>query len=434
MKAREFEANVTKDPPPVSVVIPVRDEPGELPAALASVLAQDYEGVIEIVVADGSASSETADSIRARDREGAIETVMADGSAIAGAMDAIRSRDRGGATGFDMVDGPDPPGAAHALRSERPEVRIVPNPDGSTPAGLNRAIAAASHGILVRCDARSRLPPGYVRTAVETLERTGAQAVGGMQRPAGTTAFTRAVAMAMTTPLGAGGARYRIGGPEGPVDTVWLGVFRRGALEAAGGFDGTLERNQDYELNWRIRQAGGTVWFTPALHAEYRPRAGFGALARQYRDWGRWKCVVLRRHPASVRWRHLAAPLLVLALVACAAAGVATASPLALAPPLAWLLALAAGAGVIGLRRRDAAALLLAPVLGTMHLAWGAGFWGSLLGGRAGDRVRSRPRGNPADQPVPEGRGRETAAPARRSQMPSASGSPVDSTAARQSR
>ena len=400
--------NVMQDPPPVSVVMPVRDEPGELPGALASVLAQDYEGVIQIVVADGSASPETVDSIRAWDAEGVI--------AIAAAA------------------GPAGPGTIDAARSARPEVRIVHNPDGSTPAGLNRAIAAASHDILVRCDARSRLPPGYVRTAVDTLARTGAQVVGGMQRPAGTTAFTRAVAMAMTTPLGAGGARYRIGGPEGPVDTVWLGVFRRGALAAAGGFDATLARNQDYELNWRIRQAGGTVWFTPALHAEYRPRAGFGALARQYRDWGRWKCVVLRRHPASVRPRQLAAPLLVLALAACAVAGAATASPLALVPPLAWLLALAAGAAVIGLRRRDPAALLLAPVLGTMHLAWGAGFWGSLLGGRAGGGDRSRPRDHAAGQPVPAGRGPATGAPARRSQTPSATGSPVDSTAARQSR
>ena len=395
-------------PPPVSVVMPVRDEPAELPGALASVLAQDYGGAIEIVIADGSASPETVDSIRARDREGAV--------------------------GFVIAEGPGSPGAAHGVRPESLEVRIVPNPDGRTSAGLNRAVAAASHDILVRCDARSRLPPGYVRTAVEALERTGAEVVGGMQRPAGTTAFTRAVAMAMTTPLGAGGARYRTGGPEGPVDTVWLGVFRRGALEAAGGFDGTLERNQDYELNWRIRRAGGTVWFTPALHAEYRPRSGFGSLARQYRDWGRWKWVVLRRHPASARWRHLAAPLLVLALAACAVAGVATASPLALVPPLAWVLALAAGAAVAGLRRRDAAALLLAPVLATMHLAWGAGFWGSLLWGRAGGEDRSRTGQSPAGQPVPEGGGPQPGPPARRSQTPSASGSPVDSTAARQSR
>ena len=324
--------------PPVSVVVPVRDEADDLAHALSSVRAQDYGGDIEIVVADGSRS--------------------------------------GG-------DGRTPAGAVS-------RVRLVSNPVGSTPAGLNRAIASASHDILVRCDARCRLPPRYVDTAVGTLRRTGAAVVGGMQRPVGTTAFTRAVAMAMTMPLGAGDARYRIGGPEGPVDTVWLGVFRRAALEAAGGFDETLPRNQDYELNWRIRAGGGTVWFTPALGAEYRPRDGFRALARQYSDWGRWKCVVLRRHPASLRLRQVAAPLLVLVLVASAVAGAVTGSPATAAAPLAYVLALIAGATVTGLRRRDAAAVLLPAVLATMHLAWGGGFWHSFLraaAGRAGSEA-----------------------------------------------
>ena len=326
-------------PPPVSVVVAAREEAEDLPAALASVLAQDYEGTIEIVVADGSEGPETAGAVRAR----------------------------------------------------FPQVRIVANPAGSTPAGLNRAVAAAAHDIVLRCDARSRLPPGYVREALATLARTGAAVVGGMQRPVGTTAFTRAVAMAMTMPLGAGDARYRIGGPEGPVDTVWLGVFRRAALEAAGGFDETLLRNQDYELNWRIRAGGGTVWFTPALVADYRPRGSFRALARQYFDWGRWKRVVLRRHPASLRWRHLAAPALSAVLALSAAAGAATWSPFAAALPLAYLLALAAGAAERAVRCRDAAAaLLLAPVLATMHLAWGAGFWRACFPTRRGPARDSR--------------------------------------------
>jgi len=334
-------------PPPVSVVVPARNAAEHLPTAVASALAQDYEGVVEVVVADGS----------------------------------------------------DDPVTAEALRARFPRVRIVANPSRGTPEGLNRAVAAASHDILVRCDASTRLPRDYVRVAVGTLERTKAAVVGGMQRPVGTSTFTRAAAMAMTAPLGAGDARYRIGGPEGPVDTVWLGVFRRETLEAAGGFDETLPRNQDYELNWRIRADGGTVWFTPALAAEYRPRGRFGALARQYFDWGWWKCVVLRRHPASLRWRHLAAPALVLALAASGIAGAATGSPLAAIPALGYLSALAAGAAVSGLRGRDRAALLLPPVLATMHLFWGAGFWCAWLGWRGRGTTRQ-------SRPGPAGRGR----------------------------
>ena len=334
---------MTAGPPPVSIVIPARNEEALLPAALASALAQDYGGTTEIIVADGS----------------------------------------------------DTPAMAAAVAARFPAVRMIPNPERTTPAGLNRAVRAASHAVIVRCDARCVLPRAYVRLAVATLERTRAAVVGGRQRPAGRTAFERALALALTTPLGAGDARWRLGGPEGPADTVYLGVFRRGALEAVGGFDAALARNQDYELNWRLRERGETVWFDPALEVAYRPRGSLAQLARQYYGYGWWKRVMLRRHPASLRWRQLAPPLLVSGLAGSAllAAAAAVAGPgrpvtgavlsaAAALVPLAWLLLLAAGAAVAGLRRRSAAALLLPLALAAMHLSWGTGFLLSGLSGR----------------------------------------------------
>ena len=153
-----------------------------------------------------------------------------------------------------------------------------PGPPGPA-AGLATGIRAARAGIVARCDAHAVLSPGYLRRAVETLSRTGAANVGGRQHPVGRTFFERAVALAMTTWLGAGGARYRLGGPEGPADTVYLGVFRRDRLDAVGGVDPAMIANEDYELNWRLRERGETVWFGPALAVAYRPR---GTLARQY--------------------------------------------------------------------------------------------------------------------------------------------------------
>ena len=235
----------------------------------------------------------------------------------------------------------------------------------------------------MRCDARCVLPPGYVRAAVAALRRTGAAGVGGRQRPVGAGAFTRAVAMAMTMALGAGDARYRLGGAEGPADTVFLGVWRREALEAAGGFDETLARNEDYAVNWVLRERGETVWFDPGLGVAYRPRESFAALAAQYFAYGWWKRIMLRRHPRSLRPRQLAAPALGLAgSAALATAGLVHAAAVL---PGAYLLVLSGGAAAAALRRRDPAALLLPPVLATMHLAWGAGFccasgsciWGS---------------------------------------------------------
>ena len=330
--------------PGVSVVIPARNEAAALPAALASVSAQDYEGEIEVVVADGS----------------------------------------------------DEPATANIVRARFPRVRLVANPQRHIPAGLNHAVRAASHAVIVRCDARCVLPTDYVRVAVATLERTGAAAVGGLQCPVGTGAFTRAVALAMTMRLGAGDARYRLGGGEGPADTVFLGVYRREVLDAAGGFDETLQRNEDYALNWRLREDGRTVWLDPRLEVVYRPRENLGALARQYFANGWWKRIMLARHPRSLRWRQIAAPALALALAGSAglaAAGMVRAGAVL---PAAYLSVLVAGSALAGLRRRTAAAALLPPVLATMHLAWAAGFWCATVsrcrGALAGRGWRSGPK------------------------------------------
>ena len=321
--------------PGVSVLVPARDEAASLPEALRALAAQDYDGPMEVIVADGS----------------------------------------------------DGPATAEAACAALPGVRVVANPARIAAAGVNRALAAARHPVAVRCDARCVLPPDYVRRAVAALGCTGAANVGGRLEPVGDTPFERAVALAMSSRLGSGGPRYRTGGAPGPVDTVPLGAFRREALEAAGGFDATLARNEDYELNWRLRAAGGTVWFEPALSVRYRPRGTVAALARQYFDYGRWKRVVLRRHPRSLRARQLAAPALVLALIASAAlallgvglrgaeAVLAGALPWAAAAvPLAWVGALACVAAARVLGGHGRAALAMPMALAVMHLAWGAGF------------------------------------------------------------
>ena len=313
----------------MSVVIPVRNEADALGRALRSVFAQDYPGPMEAIVADGSDNAAPVQAL---------------------------------ARGFDGV-------------------RVVGNPRRSAAAGLNLAVCAAAHAVVVRLDARCTLPPGYIRQATRTLLRTGAANVGGRQCPAGTTALQSAVALAMASRLGSGGARYRLGGPEGPVDTVFLGVYRKHALLAAGGFDASLQRNQDYELNWRLRQAGHAVWFDPALAVAYGPRKTLASLARQYFDYGRWKRVVVRRHPESLRLRQALPPLVTLALAACAVvaaagavAGSRSALVLACTPPLLYAAALTVESVVTLVRRRRAAALLLPGVLATMHLAWGVGF------------------------------------------------------------
>lgn len=313
-------AEPSRLPPSVSILIPARHAEASIGAALDSILAQDYAGSIEVVVADGS----------------------------------------------------DRPDMANLVRRSYPDVRLVPNPGKRPSAGLNTALDVATGEIVIRCDTWSRFPPGYVRRAVETLLRTGAVAVGGCQDAVGTTFFERAVALAMKTPLGSGAARYRRGGPEGPVDTAYLGVFRRKTLNEVGGYDASLG-SEDSELYWRLRERGGVVWFDPELRVAYKPRSSLRRLARQYFDYGRWKRVVLRIHPLSFRPRQAPPPLLVLALGA-SAVGALAGRPWAAAIPVIYAAGLVLGSLAIAGRHRDPVAVILPLVMMTMHLSWGIGF------------------------------------------------------------
>jgi succinoglycan biosynthesis protein ExoA len=269
---------------------------------------------------------------------------------------------------------------AAAIEAGNPAVRSVRNPSGSTPSALNAAVAVAQHPIVVRIDGHAVFPLDYVRTAVEVLTETGADNVGGIMAAEGVTALERAIARAMTTKLGVGRAPYHTGGEAGPADSVYLGVFRREALNRIGGYDEDFLRAQDWEMNLRIRKTGGLVWFTPRLRVAYRPRGSMRALARQYFDYGRWRRGVMRRHEGSVSIRYLAAPVAFCAVAAGTAAGIAgvvTGRPALTAGfafPIGYLGAVLAGSVVTG-RGLDIAALIRLPaVYSTMHGCWAVGF------------------------------------------------------------
>jgi succinoglycan biosynthesis protein ExoA len=309
--------------PRVSVVMPVLDEARHLGVAVAAVLAQAYDGPMELVLAVAPSSDDTRE--------------VADQLAAA---------------------------------SER--VRVVDNPTGRTPAGLNAAIAASNGEVILRVDGHAQLSPGYVTRAVATLLETGADNVGGIQRAVGTTPMQTAIAAAMTSRFGVGDARFHYGGAPGPVDTVYLGVFLRTALERVGGYDETLARNQDYDLNWRLRDSGGVVWFDPELVVIYEPRPTLRRLADQYYQYGQWKRLVLRRAPRSLRWRQLVAPAATVANALGVLLGLTVWRPALLAPTI-----YVAGTLAATLASKDVAPAIrwrLPAVFAVMHHAWGFGF------------------------------------------------------------
>ena len=171
--------------------MPVRNEEKHLADSVAGVLGQDYPGGFELVLAVGPS----------RDRTEAI---------------------------------------ARELAAADSRITVVPNPSGQIRPAMNAAIKAARHGIITRIDGHAMLPDGYLRTAVRTLMETGAADVGGWMAAEGITPFQRAVAWAMTSPFGVGAAANHTGGDAGPADTVYLGVYRREAIERVGGYDETM--------------------------------------------------------------------------------------------------------------------------------------------------------------------------------------------------
>lgn len=318
-------------PPGVSVVMPVRNEERHLAAAVGRVLAQDYAGPMEVIMAVGPSEDRTAE-------------------------------------------------VAAELAATHPAIRVIDNPAGRTPSALNLAVEAAVYEVIVRVDGHGELTDGYISRAVELLEQTGAANVGGVMDAQGETPFEQAVAHAYTSRIGLGGSKFHLAeSPEGPADTVFLGVFRRSALRAVGGFDESLFRAQDWELNYRLRTRGETVWFSPDLRVTYRPRSTFGALLKQFFETGKWRREVIRRHPDTANVRYLAPPVAVLGIGAgtvLGLVGLATGSGwlrAGFAAPLGYLAVITAGAvtapGVTAATR-----VRLPLVFATTHLAWGAGF------------------------------------------------------------
>jgi glycosyltransferase involved in cell wall biosynthesis len=316
--------------PGVSYVMPVLNEVEHIEAAVNSLTAQDYAGPFEIVLALGPSVDGTNDVIAA--------------------MSAADAR-----------------------------IRSIPNELGSTPGGLNAAIRASGHPIVVRVDAHSVLPTDYTRIAVATLLETGADNVGGIMQAVGKTPFEKAVAHAYGSPEGLGGTQHHVGGKAGPADTAYLGVFQRNRLVEVGLFDEGIKRGQDWELNRRLRASGGTVWFTPELKVVYRPRSSLRKLVRQFVATGIWRGELARRFGSANGIRYFIPPLAVMGTLAGIVLGVVGALTGVqwlllgfIVPGLYAAVVIAASIRAAGAGLRTGLWYLI--VLPCIHFGWGTGF------------------------------------------------------------
>ena len=212
--------------------------------------------------------------------------------------------------GFEIIvcDGQSTDGTRETLdrlAGQHSLIRIIDNPHRIVSTGLNAGIAAARGRIIVRVDAHTSYAPDYVRQSVAVLEETGADNVGGPWHAVGRSDTSRAIAHAFHSRFGSGGALAHNRAYEGPVDTVYLGCWRRTLFDRLGGFDEELVRNQDDEFNLRIRRNGGTIWQSVRIRSSYHPRSSLRDLFRQYMQYGYWKVRVIQKHGIPASWRHL---------------------------------------------------------------------------------------------------------------------------------
>ncbi len=313
----------------VSVVSPMLNEADHVEDLVADLAAQDYDGALEVLVADGGS------------RDGSVE----------------RLRSAGERAGLPVA--------------------ILDNPEGWVSHGLNRCIRASTGDLIVRLDCHSRYPPDYLRRCVAASEETGADNVGGVFIPTGRTPMQRAVACAADNPFGGVHWTRHDSDDRVEVDTVPYGAFRPEAFQRAGLFDESLLRNQDDEFNLRLRLAGGRIVLDPSIRIFYVPRGSFRRLFRQYYEYGRWKAPVMKKHGRPTSARSLVPGAFVgsVAVLSLLAPWVRAALVLLVAELALYALA-ALVFGVVCIRRRRESWRLLPRVVAvfpTLHVGHGIG-------------------------------------------------------------
>ena len=326
----------------VSLLVAMRNEEAHIRSTLESIFAQDYpRDRLEVRVYDGDSTD--------RSREIAQE-------ACAG----------------------------------RPLATVSRNPRITQAAGWNLGIDEARGDILGIVSAHCELAEDYVSTAVQTLERTGADMVGGLAHAVGEGDLGEAVAIATSTPFGVGNARFHFTDIEEEVDTVfqgfcWAETYRR--LR----FDEEMVRDQDDELSYRLLDGGGRIICNPAIRSSYRNRSTLRSLWKQYYQYGYWKVRVMQKHPDQVRARQLVPPVFVAALAGSAAlAPFATAGRVSLAGIVVAYAVANMAASVAAGRTKTRVLPWLPLTYTTLHVAYGSGYLAGLVAFREGPQATRR--------------------------------------------
>ena len=252
----------------ISVVIPMRNEGEYIEKCVRSLIGQDYPNdLYEIIVVDGMSNDHSKKIVQ-------------------------------------------------SLLSNYPNIFLLENPCVLTSSGLNIGIRKSKGEIIIILGAHSFVQNDFIQKNVELLKNlNGNYCVGGPIKTVGETQSAKTISLAMASRFGVGNAIFRYGKKEGYVDTVAFGAYRREIFEKIGLFDEELARNQDDELNYRLRKAGGKIFITPEIKSSYYSRATLRRLWSQYFQYGFWKIRVLQRHPGMMKLRQFIPGVFVISVI-----------------------------------------------------------------------------------------------------------------------
>lgn len=261
------------------------------------------------------------------------------------------------------------------MKSEFPNLQVIHNPKRLQAAAMNLAVESLSTPqtrYIVRCDAHSIYPAGFILSVARTLQATGASSVVIPMDAVGDTCFERANAWIVDTPLGSGGSAHRGGTVSGYVDHGHHAGFDIAMYRQVGGYDETFSHNEDAEYDERVAQSGGKIFLDAGIRIRYIPRGSVQRLAKQYFNYGKGRARNVRKHGQRLKIRQA---LPVFALLA--SSGGFVLSPVflpAIILPVGYIGVLAAASLAVAVWKRSMCGLLAGLISGTMHMSWAAGF------------------------------------------------------------
>jgi len=264
-------------------------------------------------------------------------------------------------------------------RTNKIAVKVIYNPKKIVSAAMNLGVTESSHEILVWLGAHADYHQDYIRNSVLTLTEEKCASVGGVIIPVGLTSMGKAIAISTSTPFGIGNAKYRYASKRQKVDTVFGGCWFKSSILTVGGFNEEWIRNQDYELNYRLRTEIGDIILDPSIKCYYFCRNSLTALASQYFQYGYWRYKTSNLHPKSFGFRQ-AAPIILLAGIAASLVISLFSIHLAMIIPLIYLTSNLIVSSYLAIKERSPSLLLRAPLaFTTMHLSWPVGFAKSFI-------------------------------------------------------